>query len=101
MEFSRKVPFHLCPQARRRMPHVSSTIAKATLEAIDERIAQRGLLQHPFYQSWTKGELTLPVLRDYAQQYYHHVAAFPTYLSALHSHQRFVDPPAHPREPGG
>jgi hypothetical protein len=65
---------------------VSSTIAKATLEAIDARIAQRGLLQHPFYQSWTKGELTLPVLRDYAEQYYQHVAAFPTYLSALHSH---------------
>jgi len=65
---------------------VSSTIARATLEAIDARIAQRGLLQHPFYQSWTKGELTLPVLRDYAEQYYQHVAAFPTYLSALHSH---------------
>ena len=62
------------------------TIANATLEAIDARIAQRGLLQHPFYQSWTRGELTLPILQDYAKQYYQHVAAFPTYLSAVHSH---------------
>jgi len=65
---------------------VKNRIAQATLAAIDSRVAEHGLLQHPFYQRWTKGELTIPILQDYAKQYYRHVAAFPTYLSAVHSH---------------
>ena len=64
---------------------MSGIIASNAIAAIDSRIAERGLLRHPFYQSWTKGELDLPTLRDYAMQYYQHVAAFPTYLSAVHS----------------
>src|SRR4029077_11908461 len=38
-----------------------------------------------FYLAWTRGELSKEALTDYAQQYYHHVAAFPTYLSAVHA----------------
>lgn len=38
------------------------------------------LLQHPFYRAWMKGQLSEPMLRDYARQYYHHVEAFPSYL---------------------
>ena len=57
-----------------------------TLTSIDEQIAARSLLTHPFYQAWTRGELTAAALKDYAIQYYRHVEAFPTYLSALHSH---------------
>jgi pyrroloquinoline-quinone synthase len=53
--------------------------------AIDARVAAQHLLQHPFYQAWSRGELSLDALRDYATQYYHHVAAFPTYLSAVHA----------------
>ena len=60
--------------------------AHAALKAIDARIAARSLLLHPFYQSWVEGSLPMPALRDYAKQYYRHVAAFPTYLSAVHSH---------------
>ena len=56
------------------------------IAAIDEQIAQRSLLAHPFYRAWTRGELTAGALRDYAVQYYRHVEAFPAYLSALHSH---------------
>ena len=56
------------------------------LETIDAQVARQSLLLHPFYQCWTRGELPAAALRDYAAQYYHHVAAFPTYLSALHSH---------------
>jgi pyrroloquinoline-quinone synthase len=55
------------------------------LEQIQQRIAQHDLLQHPFYQAWSAGQLSADDLRDYASDYYHHVAAFPTYLSALHS----------------
>src|SRR5580700_2659681 len=51
----------------------------------EERVAPFNLLQHPFYQAWSKGELTREDLREYAAEYWHHVSAFPTYLSALHS----------------
>jgi pyrroloquinoline-quinone synthase len=48
-------------------------------------VEQRHLLGHPFYVAWTKGELSLEQLRQYAGQYMHHVLAEPTYLSAVHS----------------
>jgi pyrroloquinoline-quinone synthase len=51
----------------------------------EERVAPYNLLKHPFYQAWSKGELTRDDLREYAAEYWHHVSAFPTYLSALHS----------------
>ena len=53
--------------------------------ALDARIARYDLLQHPFYQAWSQGELTRDELREYASEYWHHVSAFPTYLSALHA----------------
>jgi pyrroloquinoline-quinone synthase len=55
------------------------------LDRIDAQIAARHLLTHPFYLAWTRGELRRETLADYAGQYYKHVAAFPTYLSALHA----------------
>ncbi|PYJ74493.1 MAG: pyrroloquinoline quinone biosynthesis protein PqqC [Verrucomicrobia bacterium] len=55
------------------------------LDKIDNDIAQKHLLKHPFYLAWTRGELSTEALADYARQYYHHVAAFPTYLSAVHA----------------
>ena len=55
------------------------------LDKIDNNIAEKHLLKHPFYLAWTRGELSKEALLDYAKQYYHHVAAFPTYLSAVHA----------------
>src|SRR6266849_3262791 len=55
------------------------------LDKIDNDIAEKHLLKHPFYLAWTRGELSNEALTDYARQYYHHVAAFPTYLSAVHA----------------
>ena len=55
------------------------------IAAIDEQINNRRLLDHPFYQAWNNGELSREALQDYAAQYYQHVAAFPTYLSAVHA----------------
>jgi pyrroloquinoline-quinone synthase len=52
---------------------------------LERRIAKHDLLCHPFYKAWSAGELTREELREYSTDYYHHVAAFPTYLSALHS----------------
>src|SRR5947199_2502808 len=55
------------------------------LDKIDSDIAVKHLLTHPFYLAWTRGELSKEALTDYARQYYHHVAAFPTYLSVVHA----------------
>ena len=55
------------------------------LEQIDNDIAAKHLLKHPFYLAWTRGELSRAALQDYARQYYYHVAAFPTYVSAVHA----------------
>ena len=44
------------------------------------------LLKHPFYQVyWNEGKLTREIIKDYAEQYYQHVKAFPRYISATHS----------------
>jgi pyrroloquinoline-quinone synthase len=53
--------------------------------AIDSKVAERAMLQHPFYQAWTEGRLPLDTLRAYARQYFHHVEAFPCAVSAVHS----------------
>src|SRR5438034_8030154 len=55
------------------------------LDNIDDDIAAKHLLKHPFYLAWTRGELSKEALTDYVKQYYHHVAAFRTYLSAVHA----------------
>jgi pyrroloquinoline-quinone synthase len=52
---------------------------------IDDIVSEQHLLKHPFYTAWTEGTLTQSALRGYAAQYYKHVAAFPRYLSAIHS----------------
>jgi len=55
------------------------------LTALDAIIGERHLLKHPFYQLWSQGKLTLENLREYAISYYPNVAAFPTYVSGVHS----------------
>jgi pyrroloquinoline-quinone synthase len=50
---------------------------------LEARIAKYDLLCHPFYKAWSAGELTRDDLREYAQDYYHHVEAFPSYLAAF------------------
>jgi pyrroloquinoline-quinone synthase len=67
------------------MPDSSAFFAERFFQDIDARIARYDLLQHPFYTAWSRGELTRDDLREYAGEYWHHVSAFPTYLSALHS----------------
>ena len=53
------------------------------LEQLENRIAKYDLLCHPFYKAWSAGQLTREDLREYAQDYFHHVEAFPSYLAAL------------------
>jgi len=53
---------------------------KDFFEQLDACIAKYDLLCHPFYQAWAKGELTREDLRAYGEEYFHHVASFPSYL---------------------
>ncbi|HET6616827.1 MAG TPA: CADD family putative folate metabolism protein [Gemmatimonadota bacterium] len=55
------------------------------LKSIERLIEDRHVLKHPFYVAWSEGTLPREALRTYAAQYYQHVRAFPTYISALHS----------------
>jgi pyrroloquinoline-quinone synthase len=63
-----------------------SPMPNETIASLNLLSAEMSLLKHPFYQAWTAGSLTADRLRNYAVQYYRHVAAFPRYLSGLHSH---------------
>jgi pyrroloquinoline-quinone synthase len=53
---------------------------------LGEKLDKFHLLKHPFYQVyWNEGKLTREIIKDYAEQYYQHVKAFPRYISATHS----------------
>ncbi|MFL6755752.1 MAG: CADD family putative folate metabolism protein [Sphingomicrobium sp.] len=60
-------------------------MAHTVSASIDEKVAERAMLSHPFYQAWTEGRLPVDALRSYARQYFHHVEAFPRAVSAVHS----------------
>jgi pyrroloquinoline-quinone synthase len=51
--------------------------------SLDQSIARYDLLCHPFYKAWSAGQLTRDDLREYAENYYPHVEAFPSYLAQL------------------
>ena len=52
---------------------------------LNKKLDKYHLLNHPFYKSWNDGKLTSEIIKDYAEQYYQHVKAFPRYISATHS----------------
>ena len=53
---------------------------------LNEKLNKYHLLNHPFYKyHWNEGKLTREIIKDYAEQYYQHVKAFPRYISATHS----------------
>ena len=52
---------------------------------LNKKLDEFHLLNHPFYKSWNEGKLTREIIKDYAEQYYQHVKAFPRYISATHS----------------
>ena len=52
---------------------------------LNNKLDQYHLLNHPFYKSWNEGKLNREIIKDYAEQYYQHVKAFPRYISATHS----------------
>lgn len=55
------------------------------IEQINSLIEPLHLLKHPFYQLWSAGGLNQEILKEYSAQYFHHVDAFPRYISYIHS----------------
>jgi len=63
-----------------------TTVSKSPLAVrIRAVLDEKSMLRHPFYQSWTRGDLPLGCMQDYARQYYHFEAAFPRLLSSIHA----------------
>ena len=55
-------------------------------KTLGDKLDKFHLLKHPFYQVyWNEGKLNREIIKDYAEQYYQHVKAFPRYISATHS----------------
>ena len=52
---------------------------------LDKIIEKKHLLNHKFYKAWSQGKLSIDCLKEYANNYYHHVQAFPRYISQLHT----------------
>jgi pyrroloquinoline-quinone synthase len=50
---------------------------------LDNATAKRRILEHPFYEAWAAGSLTLEDLGTYAGQYWRQVESFPGYLTKL------------------
>lgn len=46
-------------------------------QALDNKIADYNLLNHPFYQAWSAGELPVEALRTYASEYGAFIATIP------------------------
>jgi pyrroloquinoline-quinone synthase len=65
------------------MPRGENLNSQTFLVRLDECIGKYDLLCHPFYKAWSAGKLTREDLRAYAEAYYPHVEAFPTYLAQL------------------
>lgn len=59
--------------------------AEQFISEVSNVIEKKSLLEHPFYQKWNEGKLTIGELREYAKQYYHFVKHFPRFVSCVHS----------------
>ena len=53
------------------------------IQKIDRIIEERSLLNHPFYQTWSDGELTREALAGYSKEYYQLVKAVPIFMTQL------------------
>jgi pyrroloquinoline-quinone synthase len=55
------------------------------LHTINKAIEERRLLKHDFYQFWSEGKLSKPVLLDYSKQCYRYISNYSRYISGIHS----------------
>jgi pyrroloquinoline-quinone synthase len=66
------------------MSHSSQALKETRMDqTLDDVTARWNLLEHSFYQRWTRGELTHAELCDYVGQYAHVVRAVPGWLEQV------------------
>jgi pyrroloquinoline-quinone synthase len=61
-------------------------LAMHLVKRIDQEIAKRSLLKHPFYQTWSEGKLSLESLQGYAKEYFHLVKEVPNIVERIAAH---------------
>jgi pyrroloquinoline-quinone synthase len=54
-----------------------------SVSLLDPLISDMSLLKHPFYQKWSKGELTKKDLQIYAKEYFHLVSRIPSIVERV------------------
>jgi pyrroloquinoline-quinone synthase len=57
--------------------------ATSIVNAIEQLVAERSLLKHPFYLAWSAGKLTREQLAGYAKEYYFAVRHVPVVMEAI------------------
>lgn len=50
---------------------------------IDSIIEEKSLLKHPFYQMWSDGKLSMPMLAGYSKEYFQMVKAVPSFVGEI------------------
>ncbi|MDG6905447.1 MAG: iron-containing redox enzyme family protein [Nitrososphaerota archaeon] len=58
----------------------------SAVERIDEEIANKSLLKHPFYKAWSEGKLELSELSGYSKEYFQLVKRVPVLVENVRSH---------------
>ncbi len=53
------------------------------IKQIDERIEERSLLKHPFYEMWSDGKLTIESLAGYSKEYFQLVKTVPSFMTPI------------------
>jgi pyrroloquinoline-quinone synthase len=56
----------------------------SVVERIDEEIARKSLLKHPFYKAWSEGKLNLAQLAGYSVEYFQLVKQVPKMVENVH-----------------
>ena len=53
------------------------------IQKIDEKIEERSLLKHPFYQMWSDGKLSIESLTGYSKEYFQLVKEVPNFMTPI------------------
>ena len=56
------------------------------IKSIDQLLADKSLLKHPFYVLWSEGKLTRDMLAGYAKEYYQLVKVVPACVAKIAEH---------------
>lgn len=62
-----------------------------TIKQVNHEIEQRSLLKHPFYKTWTEGNLTTSHLKGYSKEYFQLVKSIPNFVQNIYDKKAIDD----------